>query len=86
MQHQRSEKPCQIVRERLALNENWIAISTGTIDQTMYPQVMSTRNRGRPHGFAIQPRVRSQSEAVGTGAGRAASLIPTGAPSSPGRW
>ena len=34
-QYQRVEKPCQTLRERLALNENWMAISTGTIDQTM---------------------------------------------------
>ena len=33
--HQRNEKPCHVLRERPELNENWIAISTGTIDQTM---------------------------------------------------
>ena len=32
--HHRSEKPCQLVRERPALNENAMAITTGTIDQT----------------------------------------------------
>ena len=30
-----SVKPCQLLSERLLLNENWMAISTGTIDHTM---------------------------------------------------
>ena len=29
-----SVKPCQMLNERLSLNENWMATSTGTIDQT----------------------------------------------------
>ena len=33
--NQRIEKPCQLVRERPALNANRIAIATGTIDQKM---------------------------------------------------
>lgn len=32
-QYQRSEKPCQVERERPALNENHTAIATGRIDQ-----------------------------------------------------
>jgi hypothetical protein len=28
-------KPCQTVSDRLLLNENWMAISTGAIDQKM---------------------------------------------------
>jgi len=32
-QYQRSEKPCQLERERPALNENHTAIATGRIDQ-----------------------------------------------------
>ena len=32
-QYQRSEKPCQLDRERPALNENQTAIATGRIDQ-----------------------------------------------------
>ena len=35
LQNQRSEKPCQLVRERPSLNANRIAITTGTTDQTM---------------------------------------------------
>ena len=31
--YQRMLKPCQTLSERLSLNENWIAISTGRIDQ-----------------------------------------------------
>ena len=34
-QYQRVEKPAQTVRDRLSLNENWIAMSTGMIDQAM---------------------------------------------------
>ncbi len=34
-QYQRVENESQIVRERVALNENWTAMSTGTIDQRM---------------------------------------------------
>ena len=49
------ENPAQTVRERESLNENWIAISTGTIAQAMYSQVMIGRNRGRPHGLNSQP-------------------------------
>ena len=30
--HQRNEKPCHVLRDRPELNENWIAISTGTSD------------------------------------------------------
>ena len=33
-QYQRNEKPCQVVRDRPALNENRTAISTGSSDQT----------------------------------------------------
>ena len=33
--NQRSEKPCQVVRERPSLNANSTAIATGMIDQTM---------------------------------------------------
>jgi hypothetical protein len=33
--NQRSEKPCQLVRERPSLKANRIASSTGTIVQTM---------------------------------------------------
>jgi hypothetical protein len=33
--NQRSENPDQIVRDRVELNENWTAMRTGTIDQTM---------------------------------------------------
>ena len=29
-QYQRNEKPCQTLRERPALNENWMAMSTGS--------------------------------------------------------
>ena len=51
------------MRDRLSLNENWIAISTGTSAQVMYSQVITTgRNRGRPQGFGIQPLVRCRSE------------------------
>jgi hypothetical protein len=32
--YQRSEKPCQLVRERPSLKENAAAISTGSSDQT----------------------------------------------------
>ena len=35
------EKPCQTLLDRPSLNENWIAISTGTSDQRMYTQVMA---------------------------------------------
>ena len=84
--YHRSENPDQIVRERVSLNENWMAMMTGTIAQTMYPQVIRTRKRGRPQGFVIQPWVRRQSDAVGTGAvGRAASLIRTRGSWLPGR-
>ena len=52
--------PCQTVSDRLSLNENWIATSTGAIDHTMYVHVITTRNRGLPHGLPIQPRRRRQ--------------------------
>ncbi len=58
LSYQRVENPAQIVRERLSLNENCTAISTGTSAHSMYAQVISARNRGRPHGFAIQLRMR----------------------------
>ena len=31
--HQRNEKPCQVLRDRPELKANWMAISTGTSDQ-----------------------------------------------------
>src|SRR6201999_4142504 len=37
--HQRVENPCQTLRERPALNENRIAIATGTSAHTMYSHV-----------------------------------------------
>ena len=45
------EKPCQTLRERPSLNENSIAITTGTIAQTMYSHVTTTSARGCPHGI-----------------------------------
>src|SRR5262249_54079300 len=39
-QYHCSEKPCQVLRDRPSLKENWIAISTGTSDHRMYTQVM----------------------------------------------
>ena len=50
------EKPAHTVRERESLNENWIAMITGTIAQAMYSHVIIGRKRGRPHGLKIQPR------------------------------
>src|SRR5262249_23080723 len=83
--YQRSEKPCQSVRERELLNENWIAISTGTIDQAMYIHVKTTRNRGLPHGLLIQPRILAQPVSERGGVGRAAaSSLTVPAPSMPG--
>ena len=41
LSYQRVEKPAQIVRERLSLNEYCTAISTGTIAHSMYAQVIS---------------------------------------------
>ena len=32
--HQRTENPCHVLRDRPELNENWMAISTGTIDHS----------------------------------------------------
>ena len=64
-QYQRVENPAQDVRDRLALNENWIAISTGTIDQMTYSQVISTRKRGFPHGLVIHPRSRAGRDRAG---------------------
>ena len=58
LMYQRVEKPAQIVRERLSLNEYCTAISTGTIAHSMYAHVNTTRKRGRPHGLPIQPRTR----------------------------
>ncbi len=81
--YQRVENPAQIVRERLLLNEYCTAISTGTIAHSMYIQVKSTRNRGRPHGFEIQPRSR-RSPPGRCGVATVAAVMPA-APSSPGR-
>ncbi len=80
--YQRVEKPAQIVRERLSLNEYCTAISTGTIAHSMYAQVIRTRNRGRPHGLATQLRMRARAP------GRAevtAAAVMRAAPSLPGR-
>ncbi len=46
-QYQRVEKPCQVLRERPSLKENWIAISTGSSDQTTYSHVSVARKNGR---------------------------------------
>ena len=54
--HQRNEKPCHVLRERPELNENWMAISTGTIAQQMNSHVNVARNTGRRHGFSNQVR------------------------------
>ena len=35
LQYHWVEKPCQTVRERLSLNENWMAMITGTIAHSM---------------------------------------------------
>ncbi len=85
LMYQRVEKPAQIVRERLSLNENCTAISTGTIAQSMYTQVMSARKRGRPHGFANQPRMRRRVEGLRAVAGLRVVVVMPAAPSSPGR-
>ena len=53
--HHRIEKPCHVLRERPELNEKMIAITTGRIDQAMYPQVMTFKNRGLPHGLPNHP-------------------------------
>src|SRR3954452_7443461 len=45
------EKPCQVLRDRPSLKENWMAISTGTRDQRMYPHVMAASTYGRRHGL-----------------------------------
>src|SRR5262245_1746721 len=37
-QYHRVEKPCQELRDRPALNENWMAITTGSSDQITYSQ------------------------------------------------
>src|SRR5262245_44910688 len=42
-QYQRVEKPCQALRERPALNENWMATSTGSSDQATYTHVTAAR-------------------------------------------
>ena len=84
--YQRSEKLCHSVRERVELNENWIAISTGTIDQATYSQVNTTRNRGRPHGLPIQPRIFAQPDTERGAAGRAAACAAHCASSFEARW
>ena len=48
--HQRTEKPCQSQRLRPLLNEKAMAMSTGTIDHTMYSHVMTGRTRGLVQG------------------------------------
>ena len=83
--YHRVENPAQIVRERLSLNENWMAISTGTIAQTMYAQVIRTRNRGRPHGFVIQPWMRAPERRGRSRVRWSAASVIRAAPSSPGR-
>src|SRR5215212_8046208 len=45
------ENPCQVLRDRPSLNENWTAISTGSSDHRMYSQVTVARTYGRRHGF-----------------------------------
>ena len=64
--YQRVEKPAQIVRERLSLNEYCTAISTGTIAQSMYAQVMSDQE-ARP-----APRVRDPAAHAARAPGRGA--------------
>ena len=44
--HQRIEKPCHVLRDRPELNENWTAISTGTIDHRMYTHVTVRQHHG----------------------------------------
>jgi hypothetical protein len=66
------------VRERVALKENWTAMSTGTIDQRMYAQVTRTRNRGLPQGFRNQPR--SRVTVLNCGAVRRSATAVTGLP------
>lgn len=37
------EKPCHVLRDRPSLNENWMAITMGTIDHRMYSHVTDAR-------------------------------------------
>jgi hypothetical protein len=37
------EKPCQVLRDRPLLNENWTAMTMGTIDHRMYSHVTDAR-------------------------------------------
>ncbi len=53
--HHRIEKPCQVLRDRPALNEKITAMITGTIDQNRYPHVIAWRNRGLRHGLLSHP-------------------------------
>jgi hypothetical protein len=46
------EKPCQLLRDRPALNENCIAMATGIKDQSTYKAVTKGKKRGFPQGLA----------------------------------
>src|SRR5215212_5746796 len=45
------ENPCQVLRDRPSLKENWTAMSTGSSDHKMYSQVTVPRTYGRRHGL-----------------------------------
>ena len=58
VQNQRSEKPCEDVRERPSLNAKRIASSTGTSDQATYTQVTTRETRDTPHAVSSRRSVR----------------------------
>src|SRR4029453_17877154 len=58
-QYQRSESPCQLERERPALNENQTAITTGSTDQARYPQTRVSSSRGLRQGSVSHRLTRS---------------------------
>src|SRR5215211_6309425 len=76
-QYQRSEKPCQLERERPALNENQTAIATGSTDQARYPQTSVSSSRGLRHG-SVSQRLTCSPPGLPGGAGGGADVAEHG--------
>src|SRR5262245_21793525 len=83
-QYQRNEKPCQAVRDRPELNDNWTAMTTGIRVHKMYSQVNAASPYGRRQ-VRSRRRAGRAARAGGTAeAGREVVVVVTTPPGSRG--
>src|SRR5262249_14213854 len=75
VRYHRREKPCQTACDLPLLNENKMARTIGTSDQTRYSQVKPYRNHGRRHGLRLGQRGPGLVAALAASAARACWVV-----------